>query len=729
MGRPRTLVAGSMKTVDHSTSPAIRDALQQIARASSGGARGTEGYAAVIEAATRALVPRLADLVVLVVRSDDGAHHVEVAHREPTCEAELRDRVAAHLDALRQAAGRVSSRHPSLRSHWIPEANPAAIRSLVGDDPAINEFIAAQGIRSVIVHPLSARGDSRGALALARLGDSPAYTGADFAAGILLARRTALAIDQAQMRAAVERADEGIRLDEAMEKWAHTFETASWGAAILDPIDWRIESANAAFAKMHGIDSTDELVGRLVSDFLAPESAEEVMRTLISAPDDPHTLEAMHVRQDGSRFPVLQNLTVVRSDRGEVTYRAIHLQDLSDIKRAESRLQGAQRLEAVGRLAGGVAHEVNNMMTIVLGFSEFLLEAPDLAGEHRSDVEEIRRAAARAAAISQQLLVFSRRQSPQATVLDMNAVAGDTIQLLRTLLPADIAVDMRLSAETPWVRVDRTQLEQVLINLAFNARDAMAGGGRLEIRTTIEDLESDDLQDRIGISIPAGTYAVLSVSDNGRGMSQETVNRVFEPFFTTKEVGQGTGLGLSTVYGIVKQSEGYVTVRSAEGSGTTFSIFFPRTLPADALDERSAVTARRGNETILVVEDEEAVRLLASRALRESGYRTVEANQGGEALRILADRGASIDLVLTDVVMPGMGGKELQERMAALQLRKPILFMSAYTGEEVREKGLLRGGEPYLQKPYTPAELTAQVRRILDEQVGERHVEPSVVIG
>jgi PAS domain S-box-containing protein len=717
-----------MKQADLGASPAVREALQQIAQASRG-ARGTEGFAAVVEASTRALVPRLADLVVLVIRTEDGRHQVEVAHREPTCEAELRERVTAHLEALQKAAGRVSSRHQSLRSHWIPEANPTSIRALVGDDPEINEFVAAQGVRSVIVHPLSARGDSRGALALARLGDSPAYTGADFAAGILLARRTALAIDQAQMRAAVQRADEGIRLDEAMEKWAHTFETASWGAAILDPIDWRIESANAAFAKMHGIDSTDDLVGRLVSDFLAPESAEEVMRTLISAPDDPHTLEAVHIRHDGSRFPVLQNLTVVRSETGDVTYRAIHLQDLSDLKRAESRLQGAQRLEAVGRLAGGVAHEVNNMMTIVLGFSEFLLEAPDLGTEHRSDVEEIRRAAARAAAISQQLLVFSRRQAPLATVLDMNAVAGDTVQLLRTILPADIAVDMRLSAEAPWVRVDRTQLEQVLINLAFNARDAMAGGGRLEIRTTIEDLESDDLQDRIGISIPAGTYAVLSVSDNGRGMNQETVNRVFEPFFTTKDIGQGTGLGLSTVYGIVKQSEGYVTVRSTEGAGTTFSIFFPRTLPADALDERSAVTARRGNETILVVEDEEAVRLLASRALRESGYRTVEANQGGEALRILAERGAGIDLVLTDVVMPGMGGKELQERMAALQLRKPILFMSAYTGEEVREKGLLRGGEPYLQKPYTPAELTSQVRRILDEHVRDRQPEPSVVIG
>jgi PAS domain S-box-containing protein len=717
-----------MTYVDYNPSPAIREALRQITRAARE-LTSAGSYESVLRVAAHTLVPDLADLVVVVARDADGHHRIEVAHRDPACEAELRERVSRHLDTFRVAAGRVSARVATLRSHWIPEVNASAVRTLVGDDPTMLAFLAEQGIRSVIVHPLSVAGESRGALALARLADSEPYSGADFAAGILLARRTALAIDRAQMRAAVERNQHGPRLDVALEKWAHTFETASWGAAILDPIDWRIESANAAFARMHGVESTDELVGRLVSDFLAPESAPEVMRTLVSAPDDPHTLEAIHMRQDGSRFPVLENLTVVRSASGEVTFRAIHLQDLSDLRRAESRLQGAQRLEAVGRLAGGVAHEVNNMMTIVLGFSEFLLEAQDLGPEHRSDVEEIRRAAARAAAISQQLLVFSRRQNPQATVLDMNAVAGDTVQLLRTLLPADIAVEMHLSSDVPWVRVDRTQLEQVLINLAFNARDAMAGGGRLEIRTTIEELESDDLQDRIGISIPAGTYAVLSVSDNGRGMNQETVDRVFEPFFTTKGVGQGTGLGLSTVYGIVKQSEGYVTVRSAEGAGTTFSIFFPRTLPADALDERSAVTARRGNETILVVEDEAAVRLLASRALRESGYRTVEATHGGEALRILADRGASIDLVLTDVVMPGMGGKELQERMAALQLRKPVLFMSAYTGEEVRDKGLLRGGEPYLQKPYTPTELTSQVRRILDEQLGDRQPDPSVVIG
>ncbi|MGE5927166.1 MAG: ATP-binding protein [Gemmatimonadota bacterium] len=688
---------------------------------------GARSSAAVLRIATTAMVPELADVAVAIVPGEDETL-VEVAHRDPRESATWRSHVERHLESVNGAVGSLAAKR-TLRAQWIPETTDQAVRRLVGDRQDLIDLVHAADIRSVIVHPLTLRGRSLGALAFIRIGESPGYTAADFAAGVLMARRTAIALGDARLRESVQRASSRYHVSEAIEKWSHTFETASWGAAIIDPVDWRIESANAAFARMHGVEAPEDLIGRLVSEFLAPESADAVMRELVAAPDKPHAIEALHIRQDGSRFPVLQNVTVVRDDHGVVTYRAIHLQDLSELKRAEARLQGAQRLEAVGRLAGGVAHEVNNMMTIVLGFSEFLLEAQNLSPEHRSDVEEIRRAALRAASISQQLLVFSRRQGPQATVLDMNLVVGDTVQLLRTLLPADIGLDMRLSSEAPWVRIDRTQLEQVLINLAFNARDAMAGGGTLEIRTTIEDLEADDLHDRIGISIPAGTYAVLSVSDNGRGMDQETVNRVFEPFFTTKEIGQGTGLGLSTVYGIVKQSEGYVTVRSTQGAGTTFSIFFPRTLPAEALDERSAVAARRGNETILVVEDEDAVRLLASRALRESGYRTVEANQGGEALRILADRGASIDLVLTDVVMPGMGGKELQERMAALQLRKPILFMSAYTGEEVREKGLLRGGEPYLQKPYTPAELTAQVRRILDEQVGERHTEPSVVIG
>jgi PAS domain S-box-containing protein len=683
-------------------------------------------YRGILRIATSSLVPELADVGVAVVPESDGTVTIEVAHRNPAEEPRWRDRIAANFESLDAAAVGVLVRHPQ-RSQWLPEVTPDTLRALIGEKPDLLELATESEVSSLILHPLTRRGEMIGSIAFVRLVGSPRYTSSDFATGLLFARRMAIGLGEARMRESMGRVSGRFHLGEAIEKWAHTFETASWGAAIIDPVDWRIESANAAFARMHGIGSPDELVGRLVSDFIAPESAEPVMRRLVEAPNDPHTIEAIHLRRDGSRFPVLQNLTVVRGDSGEVTYRAVHLQDLSELKRAESRLQGAQRLEAVGRLAGGVAHEVNNMMTIVLGFSDFLLQAPDIQGEHRSDVEEIRRAAERAAAISQQLLVFSRRQGLQATVLDLNAVVSDAVQLLRTLLPADIELEVRVASEPPWVRVDRTQLEQVLINLAFNARDAMVGGGRLEIRTSIEDLESDDLQDRIGIAIPAGTYAVLSVSDTGRGMNQETVNRIFEPFFTTKDVGQGTGLGLSTVYGIVKQSEGYVTVKSTEGVGSAFSVFFPRTLAPEALDQRGLETVRRGNETILVVEDEDAVRALASRALREAGYRTVEATHGGEAIRILANRGDTIDLVLTDVVMPGMGGKELQERMATLQVRTPVLFMSAYTGEEVRDKGLLRGNEPYLQKPYTPAELTAQVRRLLDAGGPREAPEPSVV--
>ncbi|HEU5048944.1 MAG TPA: response regulator [Gemmatimonadales bacterium] len=680
----------------------------------------------MLRAATEAMVPEFADVAVVVVPEDDSRHQIEVAHRLPGEAHRLREIVAAHFRDFDAAAVKLGEKRGA-RSHWIPEATPETLDALLGHRPGLLALAAELDVSSLIVHPLSVRGRALGAIAFVRTGERARYTSADFAAGILIARRTAIALDAARTREIIGRPSVRIRLDEAIEKWAHTFETASWGAAILDPIDWRIESANAAFARMHAYDSPDELVGHLITEFVAPESTGDFMARIAHAPDDPHALEVDHIRRDGSTFPVLANLTVVRNERGEVTYRAIQLQDLSDLRRAEARLRGAQRLEAVGRLAGGVAHEVNNMMTIVLGFSEFLLASQSLAGEHRSDVEEIHRAAARAAAISQQLLVFSRRQGPQARILDLNLVVSDTVQLLRTLLPADIQLDVGLAEVTPWVRADRTQLEQVLINLAFNARDAMVNGGRLGIRTAIDDLEADDLQDRIGISIPAGTYAVLTVSDTGSGMDAETVSRVFEPFFTTKEVGKGTGLGLSTVYGIVKQSEGYVTVRSREGAGSSFSVFFPQTLPAEALNEREVLTARRGNETVLVVEDEEAVRQLASRALRESGYRTVEARQGAEALRILAERGESIDLVVTDVVMPEMGGKELQERMAALQLRHPILFMSAYTGEEVRDKGLLSGGEAYLQKPYTPAELTAEVRRLLDATAAGEEANPSVV--
>jgi two-component system cell cycle sensor histidine kinase/response regulator CckA len=398
-----------------------------------------------------------------------------------------------------------------------------------------------------------------------------------------------------------------------------------------------------------------------------------------------------------------------------VTYRAIHLQDLSDLKRAESRLQGAQRLEAVGRLAGGVAHEVNNMMTIVLGFSDFLLRDAALAQAHREDVSEIQRAAQRAAGITQQLLAFSRQQVLHTAVLDLSEVVGSATQFLRALLPAHVRLETTIDAPDAWVSADRTQLEQVLINLAFNARDAMPQGGKLTITTALEHLSPAALQRRIGIPVEEGDYVTVTVSDTGAGMDPETLEHLFEPFFTTKGVGHGTGLGLSTVYGIVKQSGGYVTVTSEPGQGTTFCIFLPRVPPPPEPDQPDEDTERLyGHETVLVVEDEEAVRSLASRVLREHGYTAIEASDGAAALALLAERGQDVSLIVADLVMPLMGGRELRARLAGLGRQTPVLFMSAYTAGDVRARGMLDAGDPFIQKPFAPAELAAQVRELLD---------------
>ncbi|HLS48333.1 MAG TPA: PAS domain-containing protein, partial [Gemmatimonadales bacterium] len=316
----------------------------------------------------RSLVPGVADTAVLLLEAEGNGHRIEVAHRTPGAESRLRELIAPNIGTLQRAAGWEGT----VRPHWIPELGSAELQPLLREAPELHRYVLEQGVRSIIVHPLTLRGAYRGALALVRSGASPAYTRSDFGAGILLVRRIALGLDQAGMRAAVRRVEGSSRLDETMAKWAHTFETASWGAAILDPVDWRIESANAAFARMHGEDAPGELVGRLITDFLEPDVVEGVMARLAAAPDSPHTIETMHVREDGTAFPVLANLTVVRDEAGTVTFRAIHVQDLTELRRAEERLQGAQRLEAVGRLAGGVAHEVNNMMTVALGFSEFL---------------------------------------------------------------------------------------------------------------------------------------------------------------------------------------------------------------------------------------------------------------------------------------------------------------------------------------------------------------------
>jgi two-component system cell cycle sensor histidine kinase/response regulator CckA len=390
--------------------------------------------------------------------------------------------------------------------------------------------------------------------------------------------------------------------------------------------------------------------------------------------------------------------------------------DVEEQRHAEEQLQQAQRIQAVGKLAGGVAHEVKNMMTAVIGFGEFVLT--DLGPRHpqRADVEEILRAGHRAAAVSRQLLAFSRQQILQPTVLSLNLVIEKLAALLARLVGADKALRLHLDPEAGRVRADRSQLEQILVDLAVNGRDAMASVGRLTIETAAVTLDAEYAAAHPNVRMRTGRYALLAVSDTGAGMPPDVQARAFEPFYTTKPIGEGTGLGLSTVYGIVKQSGGYIWLYSELDLGTTVKVYLPL-VPneMEAQPQPTPPPAPRGCETVLVVEDEPMVRRPARRALEGHGYQVLEAATGSEALELLARSGtAQVRLVVCDVVMPEVNGRELGAELRRRQPTLPVLYMSGYTGEDVVQRGLLTAGEPFIQKTFTPELLAERVRDLLD---------------
>jgi two-component system cell cycle sensor histidine kinase/response regulator CckA len=386
--------------------------------------------------------------------------------------------------------------------------------------------------------------------------------------------------------------------------------------------------------------------------------------------------------------------------------------DVEDERRAADRLRQAQRIEAVGNLAGGVAHEVNNMMTAVIGFGGFVLK--DLPEEHprRPDVSEMVKAAGRAAGITRQLLAFTRQQVLQPTVLDLNAVVTDLSRMLSGLLGADVRLTVRLDSGACRVQADKGQLEQVIVNLALNARYAMESGGHLSLETSGVMLDDGYARRHPGIAIEPGSYVVLSVTDNGAGMDPATRARAFEPFFTTKPVGQGTGLGLSTAYGIVKQSGGYIWLYSEPGHGTSVKVYLPQVSEALSPPSRPVVAPRGQGETILVVEDEEAVRTLARRTLEEAGYNVLEAANGREGLGLVLS--VNVDLVLCDVILPEMSGHEMGRRLAAICPDIPVLYMSGYPGLEVVERGLIAHDAPFIEKPFTADSLARSVRGLIN---------------
>jgi two-component system, cell cycle sensor histidine kinase and response regulator CckA len=390
----------------------------------------------------------------------------------------------------------------------------------------------------------------------------------------------------------------------------------------------------------------------------------------------------------------------------------ISARDITARERLEGQLRQAQKMEALGRFAGGVAHDFNNLLTAIQGYTSLLMNDLGPADPRREDLEEIRKASERAAALTRQILAFSRRQVAEPEPVNLNGIIREMERLLPRLLGENIELDSALDPGLDAVHADPRQLEQVLMNLAVNARDAMPGGGRLSIETTNEYLSESD--PHVGPDLPPGPYIRLTVSDTGVGIEHEIQGKIFDPFFTTKEPGQGTGLGLATVYGIIKQAGGHIEVESSPNRGAIFRLHLPRIegLHLDHSPRHSPEPGPRGSETILLVEDEEAVRVFANKALEKQGYTVLEARHGRDALNRLAEHSGPVHLVITDLVMPEMGGSELALEMAREHPEVPILFLSGYSDGELTTRGLGQGGA-FLPKPFTSDVLARKVREVL----------------
>jgi PAS domain S-box-containing protein len=544
-----------------------------------------------------------------------------------------------------------------------------------------------------------------------------------FADQVATALEVAAANEAAQQELEERRQAESA-LRKSQELHRRVIETSTDAIALFD-LRGRVLFASPASRTILGYEPR-ELVGRRFVDLIHPDDVEGATEVIGAAlAGEGSRAYTARLRNRAGDWVWVEGMPAVISDDDGLPEMVLGVaRDVTERVRAdekrrelEDQLRQAQKMEAVGRLAGGIAHDFNNLLTAIGGYGQLALASlsSDEAGARRQ-LEELLQAADRAARLTRQLLAFSRRQVLQPRLVDLNAVVSDVESMLARLIGADIEVVTSLDGELGRIHADPSQLEQVVVNLAVNARDAMPHGGRLLIETVNAELDEDFASRHVGSR--TGPYVSLTVADTGEGMDAETAVRVFEPFFTTKEAGGGTGLGLSTVYGIVKQSNGYVTVDSERGRGTVVTIYLPR-VPAVAELEtetgpRPEPLAQRGSETVLVVEDEEIVRSLVREMLEALGYTVFDARDGDEALTILNRSSPAIDLVVTDLVMPRMSGRDLARRVAELRPETAVLLVSGYAGDTVTSEGPLEPGTAFLEKPFTGAELAAKVREVLD---------------
>jgi len=520
-----------------------------------------------------------------------------------------------------------------------------------------------------------------------------------------------------QLASAIEykRNEEALRRSEA--RYRSLVQSAVYGI-YRSSLEGRFFDVNPALITMLGYDSAEEVLALdpKLDVFVDPSEQMRVMAEFRRGARLDN-VEVRWKRKDGSAITVRLSGRVVNNPEETAEVVEIIAEDITERRVLENQFRQAQKMEAVGRLAGGVAHDFNNLLMVISGYAEVLLDHTRKNDPLYPKIEAIHQATDRATTLTRQLLAFSRKQLLELKVVDLNIIVEDIKRLLRPLIGENIELQTQLAPDLGRTRADAGQIEQVLMNLVVNSKDAMPNGGKITIQSANARLNHEDVRREYSYIHP-GLYVVLSVTDTGEGMDKETQLRIFEPFFTTKEKGKGTGLGLSTVYGIIKQSGGYVLVQSEPGQGTTFRIYLPRV--EDALEPvgtaGTSSSQNGGSETVLLVEDEESVRQLVRETLESKGYKVLEADNGEAALRIVSNHSDKIDMLITDVVMPGMSGRELSARLCASRPQTKVLYLSGYTEDAIGHEGVVDPDTAFLQKPFTLQMLSRKVREVLGER-------------
>jgi PAS domain S-box-containing protein len=586
--------------------------------------------------------------------------------------------------------------------HLLTQQTPLVVNDAPNDLRMPHSALRQQQIVSFMLLPLIVDNQVLGGLGLAdgqphtfSTGDvNLAWSVADQVAGSLA--RTRLIQEHRRLSTAIEQTADSV---------------------IITDLDGKIVYVNPAFEQASGYKRA-EVMGQNPRIFQSgkhnPAFYQKLWQTISSG--QVWKGRFVNKKKDGAFYTLEATLTPVRNDGGTiVNYLALE-RDVTRVLQLEEQLRQAQKMEAIGRLAGGVAHDFNNILTIINGHSELLLQRHlEPEGPMRWEIEQIHEAGERAAVLTHQLLAFSRRQSIQPQVLNLNDVIVGLQKMLRRLIDMDIELNFKLAPDLGLIKADRNQLDQVLMNLVVNARDAMPDGGQLTLDTANIDLDETYAEQHLELT--PGAYVLLTVSDTGLGFDAETQGHIFEPFFTTKEPGKGTGLGLSTVYGIIRQSKGHIWVYSEVGRGTTFKIYLPRVTSAAAeviVPPPLPTGSLEGTETILLVEDEESVRVVARKFLQKKGYKVLEAGHPKEALQLCQKHPGQIDLLITDVIMPDMNGRELAERLGRTFTQLKVLYISGYANDALNQHGLLGAEIAFLEKPFSSDALARKVRAILD---------------